>query len=162
MNLIGRKHEIMQLQDFYNSGRAEFVALYGRRRVGKTFLIDYVVREALHLKAGDEAVFVSPTGKAAANLVKNGTIAGTVHSLIYMRDGDEFDVDEKIAEVRGVCERSPGGLTSIYADLRDGRKTEVDTISGSVVRASRRNGVPAPTHEAMVALVHAMEGKAAK
>ena len=40
MNLIGRKHEIMQLQDFYNSGRAEFVALYGRRRVGKTFLID--------------------------------------------------------------------------------------------------------------------------
>ena len=77
-------------------------------------------------------------------------------------EGLSFDVDEKIAEVRGVCERSPGGLTSIYADLRDGRKTEVDTISGSVVRASRRNGVPAPTHEAMVALVHAMEGKNAK
>ena len=77
-------------------------------------------------------------------------------------EGLAFDVDEKIAEVRGVCERSPQGLTSIYADLRDGRKTEVDTISGSVVRASRRNGVPAPTHEAMVALVHAMEGKAAK
>ena len=77
-------------------------------------------------------------------------------------EGLDFDVKEKIAEVRGVCERSPGGLTSIYADLRDGRKTEVDTISGSVVRASRRNGVPAPTHEAMVALVHAMEGKNVK
>lgn len=77
-------------------------------------------------------------------------------------EGLDFDVNEKIAEVRGVCERSPGGLTSIYADLRDGRKTEVDTISGSVVRASRRNGVPAPTHEAMVALVHAMEGKNVK
>ena len=74
-------------------------------------------------------------------------------------EGIEFDVDEKLAEVRGVCERSPGGLTSIYADLRDGRRTEVDTISGSVVRASRRNGVPAPTHEAMVNLVHAMEAK---
>ena len=74
-------------------------------------------------------------------------------------EGLDFDADEKVAEVRGVCERSPKGLTSIYADLRDGRKTEVDTISGSVVRASRRNGVPAPTHEAMVALVHAMEGK---
>ena len=77
-------------------------------------------------------------------------------------EGLDFDVNEKIAEVRGVCELSPGGLTSIYADLRDGRKTEVDTISGSVVRASRRNGVPAPTHEAMVALVHAMEGKNVK
>lgn len=74
-------------------------------------------------------------------------------------EGLDFDAEEKVAEVRGVCERSPQGLTSIYADLRDGRKTEVDTISGSVVRASRRNGVPAPTHEAMVGLVHAMEGK---
>ncbi len=74
-------------------------------------------------------------------------------------EGIAFDAEEKIAEVRGVCERSPKGLTSIYADLRDGRKTEVDTISGSVVRASERNGVPAPTHAAMVRLVHAMEGK---
>lgn len=74
-------------------------------------------------------------------------------------EGIIFDADEEVAKVRAVCERSPGGLTSIYADLRDGRKTEVDTISGSVVRVSRRNGVGAPTHEAMVALVHAMEDR---
>ena len=78
---------------FFNTDNQVFV-LSGYAGTGKTFLIDYVVREVLHLKAGAEAVFVSPTGKAAANLVKNGTIAGTVHSLIYMRDGDEFDVDE--------------------------------------------------------------------
>ena len=72
-------------------------------------------------------------------------------------DGLIFDVQEKLAQVRAVCEGSPLGLTSIYADLRDGRKTEVDTISGSVVRAGRRNGVGAPTHEIMVRLVHAME-----
>ncbi len=68
--------------------------LSGYAGTGKTFLIDYIVREELHLKIAEEAVFVSPTGKAAANLVRNGTVAGTVHSLIYMRDGDEFDVDE--------------------------------------------------------------------
>ncbi len=78
---------------FVNTDDQVFV-LSGYAGTGKTFLIDYVVREILHLKAGEEAVFVSPTGKAAANLVKNGTIAGTVHSLIYMRDGDEYDVDE--------------------------------------------------------------------
>ena len=51
-------------------------------------------------------------------------------------------------------------LQDTFDKLRGkGRLTEVDTISGSVVRASRRLGVPAPTHEAMVALVHAMEGK---
>ena len=37
--LIGREHEMAQLADFAASGRAEFVALYGRRRVGKTFLV---------------------------------------------------------------------------------------------------------------------------
>ncbi len=77
-------------------------------------------------------------------------------------EGLEFDAEEKVAEVRHVCENSPAGITSICADLSKGRRTEVDTISGSVVRASRRNGVPAPTHAAMVALVHAMEAKASQ
>ncbi len=78
---------------FFNTDAQVFV-LSGYAGTGKTFLIDCVVREALFLKAGVEAVFVSPTGKAAANLVKNGTVAGTVHSLIYMRDGEGYDVDE--------------------------------------------------------------------
>jgi AAA+ ATPase superfamily predicted ATPase len=37
--IVGRKHEINKLQQLYNSGKPEFVAVYGRRRVGKTFLI---------------------------------------------------------------------------------------------------------------------------
>ncbi len=78
---------------FFNTDDQVFV-LSGYAGTGKTFLIDYVVREALRLKIGSEAVFVSPTGKAAANLVRNGTVAGTVHSLIYVRDDEEFDVDE--------------------------------------------------------------------
>ena len=78
---------------FFNTDDKVFV-LSGHAGTGKTFLIDYIVREELHLKAGVEAVFVSPTGKAAANLVKNGTVAGTVHSLIYVRDEDDFEVDE--------------------------------------------------------------------
>lgn len=38
-NIIGRELEIAQLKKYFDSGKAEFVALYGRRRVGKTFLI---------------------------------------------------------------------------------------------------------------------------
>jgi AAA+ ATPase superfamily predicted ATPase len=37
--IIGRKREQKRLQDLYDSGKAEFVAIYGRRRVGKTFLV---------------------------------------------------------------------------------------------------------------------------
>lgn len=41
--IIGRKQEIIELKNYCGSGRAEFVAVYGRRRVGKTFLINEVL-----------------------------------------------------------------------------------------------------------------------
>lgn len=37
--MIGRKDEIRTLESAYDSGCPEFVAVYGRRRVGKTYLI---------------------------------------------------------------------------------------------------------------------------
>jgi hypothetical protein len=37
--IIGRKSEQQQLWKYYNSAKSEFVVVYGRRRVGKTFLI---------------------------------------------------------------------------------------------------------------------------
>ncbi len=40
MDIIGRKSELRQLGEYMRSGKAEFVALYGRRRVGKTFLVE--------------------------------------------------------------------------------------------------------------------------
>lgn len=37
--IIGRKHEIAELEKLYRSKKAEFVVVYGRRRIGKTFLV---------------------------------------------------------------------------------------------------------------------------
>lgn len=37
--IIGRHQEKTLLEKYYNSGKAEFIAMYGRRRIGKTFLI---------------------------------------------------------------------------------------------------------------------------
>ncbi len=39
MTLVGRETELKQLESFYTSKKAEFLAIYGRRRVGKSFLI---------------------------------------------------------------------------------------------------------------------------
>ena len=39
MKIVGRQKEIDALRKYVNSGQSEFIALYGRRRVGKTFLI---------------------------------------------------------------------------------------------------------------------------
>ncbi len=42
-SVIGRKEEIREINELYNSGKAEFLAIYGRRRVGKTFLVKEVL-----------------------------------------------------------------------------------------------------------------------
>ena len=68
-----------------------------------------------------------------------------------------FEEADVIAGVETVCKNAPNGYTSIYADIRDGRRSEVDTISGSVVEAARRLGVPVPCHEMIVSLIHALE-----
>ena len=43
-NIIGREREIKVLNSIYKSSKSEFVAIYGRRRVGKSFLVNEVFR----------------------------------------------------------------------------------------------------------------------
>lgn len=74
-------------------------------------------------------------------------------------DGVVFDEETEIEKVRIVCENSPHGLTSIYSDLAKGRKSEIDTISGELVRLSELYGVAAPYHEVLVKIIRALEGK---
>jgi len=52
---IGRTEEIAQLERFLASERSEFVAVYGRRRIGKTFFVRHVIRnrEAFSVTAMD-------------------------------------------------------------------------------------------------------------
>lgn len=42
--VIGRKSEIEEIERHYRSDRSEFIAVYGRRRVGKTFLINQALK----------------------------------------------------------------------------------------------------------------------
>ncbi|MBX3240571.1 MAG: hypothetical protein KIT80_00970 [Chitinophagaceae bacterium] len=45
--IIGRDAEKKILKDLLSSGEAELIALFGRRRVGKTFLVRNYYREQL-------------------------------------------------------------------------------------------------------------------
>lgn len=56
MKLIGRDNQIKVLENILNSARPEFLAIYGRRRVGKTFLI----RE--FFKNKNEIIFFNVSG----------------------------------------------------------------------------------------------------
>ena len=73
--------------------------------------------------------------------------------------GAGFQAEKVIADIKTLLRNAKGGYTSIYADLRDGRHSEVDPISGAVVAAARRHGIQVPFHEAVVATIHAMEDR---
>ena len=62
IRLIGRQAELQVLEKLYKSNQAEFLAIYGRRRVGKTFLI----REFFKNKG----IFFSLTGVKDASMKK--------------------------------------------------------------------------------------------
>ena len=39
-SIIGRNEEIKKLEKFLKSSKSEFVTIYGRRRVGKSYLVE--------------------------------------------------------------------------------------------------------------------------
>lgn len=51
VNIIGRGKEIEALDRIYKSRKSEFVAIYGRRRVGKSFLVSEVFGKKILFKA---------------------------------------------------------------------------------------------------------------
>lgn len=70
-----------------------------------------------------------------------------------------FLLEDVVADITEVISHARNGYTSIYSDLKEGRYTEVDTISGSVISIGKNFGVETPYHEAIVAIIHALEGK---
>ncbi len=77
MSIIGRAEELQVLNYLYDSNKAEFLALYGRRRVGKTFLI----REFFQDKK--EALFFNATG------LKDGSLSDQITNFME-RIGEVF------------------------------------------------------------------------
>lgn len=100
-------------------------------------------------------------GYIAANEHAWNMTARLIHEAVAVARGLGLEADEEaiMEKVRKTSEASPKGCTSIRADLQNGRRTEVETISGSVVRAAKKCGIPVPTHEFVVETIHAIEDK---
>lgn len=58
-NIVGREIEIEKLENYIASRKSEFITIYGRRRVGKTFLVkelfeDMYARKVSRQETGDD------------------------------------------------------------------------------------------------------------
>ena len=55
-NIIGREAEIAILERLYKSKKSEFVAIYGRRRIGKSYLVNEVYGSKIKIYSEGEWV----------------------------------------------------------------------------------------------------------
>ncbi|MFZ5825707.1 MAG: ketopantoate reductase family protein [Bacillota bacterium] len=80
--------------------------------------------------------------QVAAEIVAVGRAAGV-----------ELDPDMPAALVEQARAFAPGLKASLLVDLERGRRTEVETLQGAVVRLGRKYGIPTPVTEVLYALI---------
>ena len=64
---------------------------------------------------------------------------------------------DPVARVEEVCRQTAENFSSMYADIKKGRRTEIDSINGAIVREGARVNVPCPRNHALAELVRALE-----
>lgn len=77
--------------------------------------------------------------------------------MVAAGDGYCFSYDEVRRELYEKTRTSHNAYTSIYSDLKNGRKTEVDYISGYVTARAEALGLDVPYQRAAVEIIHAKE-----
>ena len=95
------------------------------------------------------ATFFPPTGELFNALIAEG-------EAVARALGIKLDADPRTLVMKGA--NAPGKhKASMLQDVLAGRQTEVDFMSGAIVKAGEQAGVPTPLNQAMWALVKGLE-----
>jgi len=81
------------IKDWFLHSTNQTFVLAGYAGTGKTTLLKHTVTQTLGLVPDESVAFVTPTGKAATVLIRNGIPATTLHRLIYTSITEEQEVD---------------------------------------------------------------------
>jgi 2-dehydropantoate 2-reductase len=71
--------------------------------------------------------------------------------------GVDLDPGEETARAKEVARRTADNVSSMLADVRAGRKTEIEAIAGALIREGERRRVAAPTLKTLYLMVKARE-----
>ncbi len=84
-------------------------------------------------------------------------------AAVARAEGFDFDDAEAQEVLLRLTDATGGGTgtarSSLCADLAHRRRTEVDTIYGTVAARGREHGVPTPTIDTLIGIVKGLESK---
>ena len=72
-------------------------------------------------------------------------------------EGARIDPEDVVRRTLVIARRTGTNRCSMLQDLDAGHRTEIDAITGAVLRGARRRGIPVPMNDALYALVRARE-----
>lgn len=114
------------------------------------------------------AVNAAINAVTALNDVPNGAVldrpdlratamaAATEVAQVAAAAGIELYCESAVAEVEQVCELTRNNISSMLQDVRAGRRTEIDAITGAVVAKAREFGVAAPANEMLLEKIRSL------
>ncbi len=73
-------------------------------------------------------------------------------------DGMTFSKDKVIESVFSIASKTGNNISSMLQDIKNGKKTEIDSINGWIVAKGRFYSIPTPTNEAITLLIKAKGG----
>jgi 2-dehydropantoate 2-reductase len=96
-------------------------------------------------------------GRLVRDLMDEGKAVAAASGVELHEDPWEMNVHAVQRGETLAAEGQYAHVPSMLEDVRSGRATEVDFITGALVREAERHGVPVPLHTAMYRLVKARE-----
>ncbi|KAJ1977439.1 2-dehydropantoate 2-reductase (Ketopantoate reductase) (KPA reductase) (KPR) [Dimargaris xerosporica] len=79
------------------------------------------------------------------------------HQMANTTSDLAFSPQQLYQQVMEVCQTTAENKSSMYQDILHQRLTEIDYINGWLVHQAQRYRVPCPTHQTLVAAIHAQE-----
>lgn len=73
--------------------------------------------------------------------------------------GIKLTTDNPIRYTLGTAKATGDNINSMLQDLQAGKRTEIDSITGEVIRLAKELGINTPANEAVYALIKAIESK---
>ena len=99
--------------------------------------------------------------------VRNGAMRRPPHDSLVARlareaaavlaaEGLKIGPDEAVARVMRVAAATARNRSSMLQDVLAGRRTEIEQLTGALLRLARRRRIPVPTHRAVYRLVRSL------
>ncbi|TFH05423.1 MAG: 2-dehydropantoate 2-reductase [Candidatus Thorarchaeota archaeon] len=105
------------------------------------------------------------TGFKNGDVYKNPQLRGLVIRLVeeavevVKALGIELTTEDPVRYALGTAKATGDNINSMLQDIQAGKRTEIDSITGEIIRLGKELGIETPSNESVYALIKAIESK---